>query len=915
MQRTISSSNLDQVERVKQRIIDDRKDAPAPNAVPYFDVFTAFSFVVPLSELDREPRGVRDAVLEGVLDQGMQKRLEVEEKIINWERSCMHLSCLKTLGDGNCLMHSASLAMWGIHDRDLILRSAVFSAFTHSKSRALFDRWQSDRRNELRQLDASMDPHIWDAEYQQIVDMVNPRKPGGRMDSLTDFHIFILCNVLRRPIIVYGTARVHSISTGASFGPNNIPGVYLPLLWTTDCILKDPLMLAYVGSHFSALVPCDKHHGNIPPAIPLCDQHGRILPVKFLLPNEVNAEDAYRRDYMCVSTIRHSSGSIPVAQLNIRDQPEILRQFWRNHVERNKKSSSVPRPRELNPDRHHAPSYDTGSSSNSARCVQCNTPGARPDTYYLCRECYQQQVQLAGGESGGHRPPPPQDNFNQQNSPPESLPQPITQLHQRQKPRDHYGSPPMDHQRDERAAEKCKNPKCDMFGSREKNGYCSTCYKHYGSGGPNQQRMVENQGKRRNTCIQCHLEEAVEGYGNLCRVCHGRNMHGQHVYNPDVKSSQGSAMIQYNDYGDDKYDRREPVGRREDKHSGGKAKRCTFGNCERMPDPASEEKLCSEHFFEALDGKLPGFSPSQLLQGDIQPAPGNRPGGPRPRDMGYEDPQYRSDLPDPMMNRPKPLPRKQNSASGGRRSPDNLGPEIDKLDITGRMVDVSTQKCFMCMGVDPRDNPYGVFVCTKHARDVHRTMVLKVKEPLGGGSGYRHTYDHGQRDYPQDKPTAAPRTGASNYRDHYDEGQGGYQNRNPSPSGRTGASNYSDPYGGGKGRYPDGNPSPSPHTRGSNYSDQHNTGRSGRSDTNPPSATPDGKLCATPGCSNYRIEKQNNVYCDDCIQALLHSSGQNIPEDQQCKDPTCRRRKAPHRMGYCETCYELRYLVGDQDPY
>jgi OTU domain-containing protein 7 len=28
-------------------------------------------------------------------------------------------------GDGNCLLHAASLAMWGVHDRQLMLRRAL----------------------------------------------------------------------------------------------------------------------------------------------------------------------------------------------------------------------------------------------------------------------------------------------------------------------------------------------------------------------------------------------------------------------------------------------------------------------------------------------------------------------------------------------------------------------------------------------------------------------------------------------------------------------------------------------------------------------------------------------------------------------------------------------------------------------
>ena len=32
---------------------------------------------------------------------------------------------LNTKGDGNCLLHALSLAMWGVHDRHLRLRTAL----------------------------------------------------------------------------------------------------------------------------------------------------------------------------------------------------------------------------------------------------------------------------------------------------------------------------------------------------------------------------------------------------------------------------------------------------------------------------------------------------------------------------------------------------------------------------------------------------------------------------------------------------------------------------------------------------------------------------------------------------------------------------------------------------------------------
>lgn len=47
---------------------------------------------------------------------------------LNWWSDaglCERLWPMATTGDGNCLLHAASLAMWGFHDRLLILRHAL----------------------------------------------------------------------------------------------------------------------------------------------------------------------------------------------------------------------------------------------------------------------------------------------------------------------------------------------------------------------------------------------------------------------------------------------------------------------------------------------------------------------------------------------------------------------------------------------------------------------------------------------------------------------------------------------------------------------------------------------------------------------------------------------------------------------
>lgn len=45
--------------------------------------------------------------------------------IINAHPPCSRFAALCTLGDGQCLCHAASLGVWGVHDRDRALRSAL----------------------------------------------------------------------------------------------------------------------------------------------------------------------------------------------------------------------------------------------------------------------------------------------------------------------------------------------------------------------------------------------------------------------------------------------------------------------------------------------------------------------------------------------------------------------------------------------------------------------------------------------------------------------------------------------------------------------------------------------------------------------------------------------------------------------
>ncbi|OPJ85663.1 hypothetical protein AV530_009221 [Patagioenas fasciata monilis] len=73
---------------------------------------------------------------------------------LNWwanvDPSCQRLLPLATTGDGNCLLHAASLGMWGFHDRDLMLRKSLHTLMDKGAEREALRRrwrWQQTQQN------------------------------------------------------------------------------------------------------------------------------------------------------------------------------------------------------------------------------------------------------------------------------------------------------------------------------------------------------------------------------------------------------------------------------------------------------------------------------------------------------------------------------------------------------------------------------------------------------------------------------------------------------------------------------------------------------------------------------------------------------------------------------------------------
>lgn len=104
----------------------------------------------------------------------------------------------------------------------------------------------------------------WESEAQA---------PAKENRDLADVHIFVLANMLRRPIVVYGSCQA------AMAG---LVGIYLPILAAkhgTSC-WQQPLTLLFSHSHFSLLgVTSGEGLPVQSPVVPLSTGKGKPVPL------------------------------------------------------------------------------------------------------------------------------------------------------------------------------------------------------------------------------------------------------------------------------------------------------------------------------------------------------------------------------------------------------------------------------------------------------------------------------------------------------------------------------------------------------------------------------------------------------------------------------------------------------------
>ncbi|CAF0818005.1 unnamed protein product [Brachionus calyciflorus] len=239
----------------------------------------------------------------------------------DWEGVCKPLYPMSTSGDGNCLLHAASLAMWGLHDRSLVLRKALHSTLENIKENnsPLWRRWKWEQMCQNKKYNLIFSDEEWSREWNSLLKL-SSYKPRVSLDnvsngetvslvnldgqvyfeSLEEFHVFLLAHILQRPIIIVSDTMLHD-ADGQPLAPIPFGGIYLPFECEVNSCQRFPLVLAYDSAHFSALVLMNDQdldysnlrcpnfndinkilHNRVPySCIPLTYSNNEMLPLHF----------------------------------------------------------------------------------------------------------------------------------------------------------------------------------------------------------------------------------------------------------------------------------------------------------------------------------------------------------------------------------------------------------------------------------------------------------------------------------------------------------------------------------------------------------------------------------------------------------------------------------------------------------
>ncbi|XP_077585946.1 tumor necrosis factor alpha-induced protein 3 isoform X2 [Stigmatopora nigra] len=489
-------SNLLKAVKIRQRVPNDVVKPAAGGGGLMRHLRGMHRYTLEMIAMNHFPQAFREVVQAAILDRIMQASLEQGKKL-NWCREVKKMVPLRTNGDGNCLLHAASQYMLGVQDTDLVLRKALHGVLKETDAGVFRARFQAEllHSQEFTQTGLRYTTTNWEEEWEKIVKMASPisSSNGLQFDSLEDIHIFVLSNLLRRPIIVIADQVLRSMKSGSSISPLNVGGIYLPLQWPPAECYKYPIVLGYDSQHFAPLITI-KDSGPEIRAVPLINP-GRggfeELKVHFLMEKEQQLKERLLKDYLLlieipvlglgcdatriINAARLDEGNLPEDMNLMEDYLQLVNHEYQRWQE-DKEQAWAAQPQ-------RPPPFSV--SQLSLIEIRCATPRCTfyvsVDTQPHCHECFEKRQATSapvlegpppphtkGGGEGGSRggrgvSPPPSSSAGRLVliSSPRSAPPPTA---------------PSLSLYSETHAMKCKTPGCLFTLSVEHDGLCERCF-------------------------------------------------------------------------------------------------------------------------------------------------------------------------------------------------------------------------------------------------------------------------------------------------------------------------------------------------------------------------------------------------------------------------------------------------------
>ncbi|XP_035686233.1 tumor necrosis factor alpha-induced protein 3-like [Branchiostoma floridae] len=459
--RDLSSCNASKSTKIRDLLVAGIQWTAG--GIAYVAGLTAHTILLPCLALF--PQTFQDILEKIFIDRFMQKTLE-EAYVLNWCRTARPLTPIQTLGDGNCLLHAVSVYMSGTDDKDLALRRLLFRAMREDMNEEMKQRW--DRQCRAR--NAAVPGHLeygsmeWRDEWNIMVCMADatPNPPEANdlpYKSLEEFHIFVLANVLRRPIIILAEDVLHNFE-GHTFAPIHFSGIYLPLRWKPEECVRSPIILGYLQQHFTPLLSQEEAPAPIglatgEYAVPLVKHDLTMLTVQFLLEDEENQARELLQKYLDLMelpyTRKESISMVLAAKLNRNPPPEeqdLIKDFFQAVEKTFKKPEEIQEggePREVAKN-ELPPAPDKQRTETGKEAQKCVNPGC--DMYGtaeqngLCTACFR--------ESRVSKKPP---------GPPEAAVLPADVV-----------------PNSSMVMRECRTPGCQYFCSIATGEYCHECY-------------------------------------------------------------------------------------------------------------------------------------------------------------------------------------------------------------------------------------------------------------------------------------------------------------------------------------------------------------------------------------------------------------------------------------------------------